>query len=251
MPLGTLDGMTLGARADFEARIASIFPCKAWLGRVIDAFGNPTDGKGPLPQGSIPYALKASPPKAQDRGRVGGKLDLGVRALNAFVTCCKGQRMGIFAGSGVGKSTLLAMLARNTDADAIVIGLVGERGREVKEFIEDDLGEEGLKRSVDRRRNLRRAAAGAPPSGLCRHDGGRTAAGPRLACAAPDGQRHSFRNGTARSRPLRRRAADVERLYADRVRRIAALAGTRGSRRHELQRFDHGSVHGSGGRRRP
>ncbi len=148
MPLGTLDGMTLGARADFEARIASIFPCKAWLGRVIDAFGNPTDGQGPLQQGSIPYALKASPPKAQDRGRVGGKLDLGVRALNAFVTCCRGQRMGIFAGSGVGKSTLLAMLARYTDADAIVICLVGERGREVKEFIEDDLGEEGLKRSV-------------------------------------------------------------------------------------------------------
>jgi len=148
MPLGTLDGMTLGARADFEARIASIFPCRAWLGRVLDAFAKPSDGKGPLPQGPSPYPLKASPPKAQSRARIGGKLDLGVRALNAFVTCCKGQRMGIFSGSGVGKSTVLAMLARNTDADAIVICLVGERGREVKEFIEDDLGEEGLKRSV-------------------------------------------------------------------------------------------------------
>jgi len=148
MPLGTLDGMTLGARADFEGRAASIFPCQAWLGRVLDAFGRPSDGKGPLPQGAIPYPVKAAPPKAQARQRVGDKLNLGVRALNAFTTCCKGQRMGIFSGSGVGKSTLLAMLARNTDADAIVIGLVGERGREVKEFVEDDLGEEGLKRSV-------------------------------------------------------------------------------------------------------
>jgi flagellum-specific ATP synthase len=148
MPLGTLDGMTLGARADFEGRAASIYPSRAWLGRVLNAFGEPADGKGALPQGVAAYPLKAQPPSAQSRGRVGGKLDLGVKALNAFVTCCKGQRMGIFSGSGVGKSTLMAMLARNTDADAIVIALVGERGREVKEFVEDDLGESGLKRSV-------------------------------------------------------------------------------------------------------
>jgi flagellum-specific ATP synthase len=148
MPLGPLEGMTLGARADFESRSASIFPTKSWLGRLLDGFGNPADGKGALPQGPIAYPLKAAPPPAHARGRVGGKLDLGIRALNTFVTCCKGQRMGIFAGSGIGKSTLLAMMARNTTADAIVIALVGERGREVKEFIEDDLGEEGLKRSV-------------------------------------------------------------------------------------------------------
>jgi flagellum-specific ATP synthase len=148
MPLGSLDGMTLGARADFEASTAAIFPSRAWLGRVVNGFGRPSDGKGPLAQGPLAYPLKASPPPAQARGRVGGKLDLGVRALNTFLTCCKGQRMGIFSGSGIGKSTLLAMLARYTDADAIVIALVGERGREVKEFIEDDLGPEGLKRSV-------------------------------------------------------------------------------------------------------
>ena len=148
MPLGTLDGVTLGARAEFDDRPAVVFPCRAWLGRVIDAFAQPTDGKGMLPQGMDAYPVRANPPSAHTRARLGGKLDLGVRALNAFATCCKGQRMGIFAGSGVGKSTLLAMLARNTDADAIVIGLVGERGRELKEFIEDDLGEEGLKRSV-------------------------------------------------------------------------------------------------------
>ena len=148
MPLGPLDGISLGARADFEDRPVSIYPSKAWLGRVVDGFGQPMDGKGPLPQGTAPYALKAPPPDAMRRGRVGRKLDLGIRALNAFATCCAGQRMGIFSGSGVGKSTLMSMLARNSDADAIVIGLIGERGREVKEFIEDDLGPEGMARSV-------------------------------------------------------------------------------------------------------
>ena len=148
MPLGSLDGMSLSARADFEDRPAVIYPSSAWLGRVLDAFAQPQDGKGALPQGPKAYPIKAQAPAAHARERVGGKLDLGVRALNAFTTCCKGQRMGIFSGSGVGKSTLLAMLARNTEADAIVIGLIGERGREVKEFIQDDLGEDGLARSV-------------------------------------------------------------------------------------------------------
>ncbi len=148
MPLGNLDGMSLAARADFDDKPAVIFPSRAWLGRVLDAFAKPQDGKGALPQGARAYPVKAQAPAAHARGRVGAKLDLGVRALNAFATCCKGQRMGIFAGSGVGKSTLLAMLARNTEADAIVIGLIGERGREVKEFVEDDLGPEGMARSV-------------------------------------------------------------------------------------------------------
>jgi flagellum-specific ATP synthase len=148
MPLGPLDGITLGARADFDDRPAEIFPCRAWLGRVLDGFARPMDGKGPLVHGKIAYPLKAAPPPATMRGRVGKKLDLGIRALNSFATCCAGQRMGIFSGSGVGKSTLLSMLARNSNADAIVIGLIGERGREVKEFIEDDLGEEGLARSI-------------------------------------------------------------------------------------------------------
>jgi len=148
MPLGALEGVSLGARADFDDHAQFIYPNLGWLGRVLDGFGRPADGKGPLPHGRVAYPLKCPAPSAHSRGRVGGKLDLGVKALNAFVTCCKGQRMGIFSGSGVGKSTLLAMLARYTAVDAIVIGLVGERGRELKEFIEDDLGPEGLKRSV-------------------------------------------------------------------------------------------------------
>ena len=101
-----------------------------------------------LAAGADPYTFRNTPPPAHARRRVGEPLDLGVRALNTFLTCCRGQRMGIFSGSGVGKSVLLSMLARNTVADVSVIGLVGERGREVKEFLEDDLGEEGLARSV-------------------------------------------------------------------------------------------------------
>ena len=148
MPFGQLEGITLGARATFEERVSAIYPSRAWLGRVIDGFAQPADGKGPLACGMDPFPLRAAPPPAHTRARLGGKLDLGVRALNAFATCCKGQRMGIFSGSGVGKSILLAMLARNTEADVTVIALVGERGRELKEFIEDDLGPEGLARSV-------------------------------------------------------------------------------------------------------
>ena len=106
-----------------------------WLGRVINAMGEPIDGKGPLPPGPAPYPFRNSPPPAHARMRVGAPLDLGVRALNTFLTCCRGQRMGIFSGSGVGKSVLLSMLARNVAADVSVIGLVGERGREVQEFL--------------------------------------------------------------------------------------------------------------------
>ncbi|WP_048756788.1 FliI/YscN family ATPase, partial [Afipia felis] len=109
---------------------------------------DPIDGKGPIEQGASPMPFRNLPPPAHSRKRVGQPLDLGVRALNTFLTCCSGQRMGIFAGSGVGKSVLLSMLARNVDADISVIGLVGERGREVQEFLQDDLGEEGLARSV-------------------------------------------------------------------------------------------------------
>jgi flagellum-specific ATP synthase len=110
--------------------------------------GEPLDGKGALPPGPSPYPFRNPPPPAHARARVGAPLDLGVRVLNTFITCCRGQRMGIFSGSGVGKSVLLSMLARNVSADVSVIGLIGERGREVQEFLQDDLGVEGLKRSV-------------------------------------------------------------------------------------------------------
>jgi len=148
MPFGNLDDVGLGCRAEVAEGQASLYPTDAWLGRVINALGEPIDGKGPLPQGANPALVKANPPQASTRRRVGGKIDLGVRAINTFLSCCRGQRMGIFAGSGVGKSVLMSMLARYTEASVSVIGLIGERGREVQEFIEDDLGEEGLARSV-------------------------------------------------------------------------------------------------------
>ncbi len=148
MPFGSLEGIGLGCRAEVGVSDPMIYPNQGWLGRVINSLGEPIDGKGPLPSGNEPYVIQNQPPPAHARQRVGGKIDLGVRSLNTFLTCCQGQRMGIFAGSGIGKSSILSMMARHTNAEVSVIGLIGERGREAREFIEDDLGEEGLARSV-------------------------------------------------------------------------------------------------------
>jgi flagellum-specific ATP synthase len=148
MPFNSIDGVRMGCKAFVEPHSGSIRPSSAWLGRVLNALGEPVDGQGPLEQGPLSVRLRNTPPPAHARARVGGKIDLGVRALNMFTTACSGQRLGIFAGSGVGKSVLLSMIARYTAADVIVIGLIGERGREVQEFLQDDLGPEGLARSV-------------------------------------------------------------------------------------------------------
>ena len=149
MPFGSLEGVRRGCPAMVRDEAAgAIRPSSAWLGRTIDALGRPIDGLGPLAPGPVVYPLRADPPPAHARKRVGPPLDLGIRCINTFLTMCAGQRMGIFAGSGVGKSVLLSMLARYTAADVAVIGLVGERGREVQEFLQDDLGPAGLARSV-------------------------------------------------------------------------------------------------------
>jgi flagellum-specific ATP synthase len=148
MPFGSLQGVRRGCEARVSSAAPGVRPAAAWLGRVVDALGRPIDGKGPLEQGPVLYPFRADPPPAHSRKRVGSPLDLGVRAINTFITAARGQRMGIFAGSGVGKSVLLSMMARATEADVAVIGLVGERGREVQEFLQDDLGEAGLARSV-------------------------------------------------------------------------------------------------------
>ncbi len=148
MPFGSVEGIAPGAEIRICSETASIRPSLGWRGRIVNAFGEPIDGKGPLRQGTVAYPLRRSAPSAHSRGRVGERLDLGVRAMNVFTTCCRGQRLGVFAGSGVGKSVLLSMLARQATCDAVVVGLIGERGREVREFIEETLGEEGLKRAI-------------------------------------------------------------------------------------------------------
>ncbi len=143
-----MEGLSPGSPVIYSSTADVARPCAAWLGRIVDAFGQPIDGKGSLLQGAVFRPVKSTPPNAQSRARVDERLALGVKALDVFAPCAKGQRLGLFAGSGVGKSTLMSMLARNSDADVVVIGLIGERGREVREFIEDTLGEEGLARSV-------------------------------------------------------------------------------------------------------
>jgi flagellum-specific ATP synthase len=148
MPFGNLEGVGLGTPAVIAGTRAVILPDDRWLGRVLNGMGDPIDGKGPLTMGGHPAPLRRSPPSPHSRQRIGEKLDLGVRAVNCFLPIVRGQRMGIFSGSGVGKSVLLSMMARYTEAEISVIGLVGERGREVQEFLEDDLGPDGLKRSV-------------------------------------------------------------------------------------------------------
>lgn len=148
LPFGVLEGISLGCRAIIQREHPVVMPHDRWLGRIINALGQPVDGKGPLPQGGHAVPLRNRPPSPHSRQRMGSQLDLGVRAVNSFLATCRGQRMGIFSGSGVGKSVTLSMMARYTEADISVIGLIGERGREVQEFIEDDLGPEGLARSV-------------------------------------------------------------------------------------------------------
>jgi flagellum-specific ATP synthase len=143
-----LDGVSAGCPAVLGTSEAGLAVGDGWLGRVVDPLGRPLDGGGPVPPGPALRPVRAPAPAAGRRGRLGPRLDLGVRALDAFATCRRGQRLGLFAASGVGKSTLMSMLAAGADCDVAVIALVGERGRELREFIEDDLGAEGLRRSV-------------------------------------------------------------------------------------------------------
>ncbi len=143
-----LDGVPAGCPAVLETFAAELAVGDGWLGRVVDPLGRPLDGGGPVLRGPVARPVRGGAPSAGRRGRLGPRLDLGVRALDAFATCRRGQRLGLFAASGVGKSTLLSMLAAGADCDVAVLALVGERGRELREFVEDDLGAEGLRRSV-------------------------------------------------------------------------------------------------------
>ncbi len=147
MPVGEMQGIGPGCEVTAAQKMLNVKVGDELLGRVLDGLGNPIDGKGPL-LCKKEYSLQADPPHPLSRPRIHDSLYVGVRAIDGLITMGEGQRIGIMAGSGVGKSTLLSMIARNTEADISVIALVGERGREVRDFIERDLGEEGMKRSV-------------------------------------------------------------------------------------------------------
>lgn len=147
MPLGELKGIGAGSDVIAHGKPLEIGVTDRLLGRVLDGLGRPMDGKGSI-VADHRAEVNSAPPGALTRQRVTEPLALGIRAIDGMLTCGKGQRAGVFAGSGVGKSTILGMIARNTSADVNVIALVGERGKEVRDFIERDLGEEGLRRSV-------------------------------------------------------------------------------------------------------
>ena len=147
MPLGEMREVRLGCQVVASGDVFKVRVGPGLMGRVLSGLGDPIDDQGPIPVAEW-RAVMSDPSNPLKRKRIREVLPLGIKAVDGLLTCGKGQRMGIFAGSGVGKSTLLGMIARNTAADVNVIALIGERGREVKEFIEKDLGEDGLKRSI-------------------------------------------------------------------------------------------------------
>ncbi len=146
LPDASGDGMAIGDRVELLGR-ADIAPDDSWIGRILDPSGRPLDGR-PLLRGRVPRLLRASPPPAASRRRLGGRLSTGVAVFDTLLPLVRGQRIGLFAGSGVGKSSLLARFARGVEADVVVIALVGERGRELREFTERVLGPAGMARSV-------------------------------------------------------------------------------------------------------
>ena len=146
MPYGPSDGIAIGDLVELNCA-NTINPSDSWVGRIIDAFGEPLDGR-PLYRGEKSVPLRRSPPLAANRRILGARLNTSLAVFNTVLPIAQGQRIGIFAGSGVGKSSLLAEMARGLDCDIVIIGLIGERGRELKEFTEQVLGPEGMKRAV-------------------------------------------------------------------------------------------------------
>ncbi|MBF0545820.1 MAG: flagellar protein export ATPase FliI [Candidatus Riflebacteria bacterium] len=148
MPLLQIEGIRQGSEVIPLGRPLTVPVGEALLGRLLDGLGDPIDDKGPLPQGLERISIYRDPPSPFSRKRITQMLGTGVKVIDSLLTLGRGQRIGIFSGSGVGKSTLMGMISRSSQADVNVIGLIGERGREVREFVEKDLGPEGLKRSV-------------------------------------------------------------------------------------------------------
>ena len=214
MPLGEMQGVRPGSSVDATGAPFSVPVGDALLGRVVDALGHPIDRKGPVVSPERRRITTDATPDPLTRISISEPLTTGVRAIDGLLTVGRGQRVGIFAGSGVGKSTLLGMIARNSNADVSVIGLVGERGREVREFIERDLGEEGLRRSVVIVSTSDQPALLRLKGSLAGHGGGRAFPGAGPARDADDGQHHPFRYGPARDWSGYRGAASGKGLHA-------------------------------------
>ncbi|MCR9127620.1 MAG: FliI/YscN family ATPase [Rhodobacteraceae bacterium] len=140
-------GVAIGDRAALAQGASRLAPSTAWIGRIVDPSGRPLDGK-PLMKGAVSQPLRATPPPAARRRGLGSRIDTGLAVTNTFLPIVTGQRVGLFAGSGVGKSRLLAHLARHMEADVVVVAMIGERGRELGQFVRDTLGPEGMARSV-------------------------------------------------------------------------------------------------------
>lgn len=148
LPFGGWDGVAVGDRVELVAHDDLVYPDESWIGTVVNALGYPLSQYTRAPRPHKKSTALAQPPGAFERKQVGEKLETQIKCVDVFTPICRGQRMGVFAGSGVGKSTLMAMLARNAEADVVVIGLIGERGREVQKFIKEDLGDEGMAKAV-------------------------------------------------------------------------------------------------------
>lgn len=208
MPFKQPVGLMAGARVFPEEKAHDILIGESWLGRVVNGLGEPLDGKGRLNGNDL---LPPLPPSVNPltRRSVDEPLDVGVKAINGLLTIGKGQRVGLMAGSGVGKSVLLGMITRQTKADIVVVGLIGERGREVKEFIDHSLGADGLAKSI-----VVVAPADAPESYRTVPLHRRLVSRPRASCFTAGGFPDPLRHGPAGNCSLARRTARHQRLSA-------------------------------------
>ena len=238
---------SIGARARITAAL-ELRPHELWKGRVIDALARPADGGPPLTQGTCPMALDRPPPPAFHRERLNTPVMTGTRAIDVFTPLCAGQRIGVFAGSGVGKSTLLSMLAKGNKFDTAIFAAIGERGREVKEFVEDALAG-GMGKAIvvvstsDESPMMRRLAA---KTALATAEYFRDLGERVLLIFDFD---HPLRSGGPRNLARGGRAARVQGLSSKRLHRSAEAPGARGLRRP--WRIDHRRVFGPRRRRRP
>lgn len=245
MPFKQPVGLMAGARVFPEEKAHDILIGESWLGRVVNGLGEPLDGKGRLNGNDL---LPPLPPSVNPltRRSVDEPLDVGVKAINGLLTIGKGQRVGLMAGSGVGKSVLLGMITRQTKADIVVVGLIGERGREVKEFIDHSLGADGLAKSIvvvapaDESPLMRLKATETVP--LHR----RLVSRPRASRLTAGGFPDPLRDGAAGNRPLARRTARHQRLSAIGIRHDPQTGRKR--RQQRKRGIDDRHLHRAGGR---